>query len=122
MDISKIKQRLDSRNSNENLIPKRNVSQLYQLLKPNLVSMSLDEFTNLLGSSKCLEKSFFKPKPLTKTETKIPKRCLVIDTDDEETPDYPNFLEYNTEKGVWTDKLTGICYKENSYSSSVVKI
>jgi len=101
------------------LISKKNVKTLYQLLKPHMISMSLDEFTNILQSVRSLEKTFFKPKPL---HNKISKKCLVSDTDDEDNqPKYETFLEYNTDKGIWIDKITKIGYKENNYSSLVIQ-
>jgi hypothetical protein len=84
-----------------------------------MVSMSYDEFTDLLKSVGSLEKTFFKSKPLT---NKRSTKCLVDDTDEEDnSPKYPTFLEYNDEKGIWIDKITKIGYKENNYSSPVIK-
>ena len=120
MEISKLKQTLLNSNGCDTLVPKRNVGELYKLLKPHIHSLSLEDFTNLVGSKKSLEKTFFKPKPY---HNKIPKRCLVNDTDDEldsNLPIYPTFLEYCMEQKVWKDTVTGICYKENNYSSPVV--
>ena len=120
MDISKLKQTLLESNGCDTLVPKRTVGELYKLLKPHIQSLTLDDFTNVLSSKKSLEKAFFKPKPY---HNKIPKRCLVNDTDDEldnNVPIYPTFLEYCAEQRIWKDKITGICYKENSYSSPVV--
>ena len=63
MEISKLKQTLLNSNGCDTLVPKRNVGELYKLLKPHIHSLSLEDFTNLVGSKKSLEKTFFKPKP-----------------------------------------------------------
>jgi len=100
------------------LVCKKNVNTLYQLLKPHMISMSIDEFSSLLKSVSSLEKTFFKSKPLTNN---IPIKCLVNDTDEEDNvPKYPTFLEYDKAKGIWIDKITKIGYKENNYSSDVI--
>lgn len=100
------------------LVCKKNVSTLYQLLKPHMITMSIDEFTILLRSVGSLEKTFFKSKPLTNN---ISRKCLVNDTDEEDNiPKYPTFLEYDIIKGIWIDKITKIGYKENNYSSPVI--
>jgi hypothetical protein len=118
MDITRFTQTMKD-NQSERLVAKKNIGQLHNLLKQHMAPLSLDEFTNLLRSVKSLEKTFFKSKPLT---NKKDKRCLVQDTDEEDNcPTYPTFLEFNNEKGLWIDKMTGIGYKDNSYSSQVVK-
>jgi hypothetical protein len=100
------------------LVSKKNVNTLYQLLKPHMRSMAVDEFSSLLRSVGSLEKTFFKSKPLTNN---ISRKCLVNDTDEEDNvPTYPTFLEYDMVKGIWIDKITKIGYKENNYSSDVI--
>lgn len=73
------------------LVSKRNVKYLYELLKNGYEpDMSMELFVEMLKSDKRLHKTFFNSRTLEAQKPKQIHPCLMFDTDEEEfIPKYP---------------------------------